>query len=169
VLQVPDFKKDFVVVSDVSNTAVSAVLNQRVNGQLALVAFYCKLLGPNKRRYSTYEKECLAIVFGCERARSYLEHKEFELHRDNLALCWLLRKVKDGGRLSRWILHLAPFKFKNHHTRGVDNMVAAMSWMFEGHKGTDQEEGLLAMIQGLPLVYTSLEEDPLCEDLVEAL
>jgi len=38
---------------------------------------------------------------------------------------------------------------------------------------TDQEEGLLAMIQGLPIVYTSLEEhqreDPLCKDLLEAL
>jgi hypothetical protein len=100
-LQVPDFKKDFVVVSNVSNTAVSAVLNQRVNGQLALAAFYCKLLGPTKRHYSTYEKECLAIVFGCERARIYLEHKEFELHCDNLALCWFLRNVKDGGRLGR--------------------------------------------------------------------
>lgn len=101
VLQVQDFKKDFVVVSNVSNTAASAVLNQRVNGQLALIAFYCKLLGPTKRGYSTYEKECLAIVFGCERARSYLEHKEFELHRDNLVLCWLLCHVKDGGRLGR--------------------------------------------------------------------
>jgi hypothetical protein len=44
--------------------------------------------------------------------------------------------------------------------------------MFEGQEVTDQE-GLLAMIQGLPLVYTSLEEhqkeDPLCKDLLEAL
>jgi hypothetical protein len=45
--------------------------------------------------------------------------------------------------------------------------------MFEGHKVTNQEEGLLAMIQGLPLVCTSLEEhqaeDPFCKDLLEAL
>ena len=48
-----------------------------------------------------------------------------------------------------------------------------LSWMFEGREVTDQEEGLLAMIQGLPLVYTSLEEHqregPLCKDLLEAL
>jgi hypothetical protein len=87
VLQVPDFKKDFVLVTDASDTAVSAVLNQKVNGQLAPVAFYSKLLGPAKRCYSTYEKKCLVIVFGYERTRSYLEHKEFELHCDNLALC----------------------------------------------------------------------------------
>ena len=111
VLQVPDFEKDFVLVTNASDIAVSAVLNRRVNGQIACMAFYSKLLGPTERQYSTYEKECLAIVFGCERARSYLEHKEFELHCDNLALCWLFHNVKDAGRLGRWILRLTPFKF----------------------------------------------------------
>ena len=71
-------------------------------------------------------------MFGCERTRSYLEHKEFQLHCDNLALCWLLRKVKNVRKLGRWILCLAPFKFKVHH-KGVDNVVADSSQMFEGH------------------------------------
>jgi len=45
----------------------------------------------------------------------------------------MLRKVKDVGRLGRWILRLAPFKFRVKHTRGVDNVVAdALSRMFEG-------------------------------------
>jgi len=51
-------------------------------------------------------------------------------------------------------------------------VVADSSRMFEGHEVTNQE-GLLAMIQGLPLVYTSLEEhqgeDPFCKDLLEVL
>jgi len=55
-----------VLVNDASDIAVSAVLNQRVNGQLAPVALYSKLLGPAERRYSTYNKECLATVFGCK-------------------------------------------------------------------------------------------------------
>jgi hypothetical protein len=75
------------LVTDASEKAISAVVNQRVNGELAPVAYYSRLLGPAERQYSTYEKECLAVVFGCERARTYLEHKEFELHCDNLALC----------------------------------------------------------------------------------
>jgi hypothetical protein len=103
-----------------------------------------------------------------------LEQKEFELHCDNLALCSLFGNVKDVGRLGRWILCLAPFKFKIHHTRMVDNVVGdSLSWMFKGHEVTYQEEALLAMIQGLPLVYTSLEEqqreDPLCKNLLEGL
>jgi hypothetical protein len=81
--------------------------------------------------------------------------------------------VKDVGRLGRSILRLAPFKFKVHHTKGADNVVADSSRMFDGHEVTEQGEGFLAMIQGLPLVYTSLEEhqkeDPMCKDLLEAL
>jgi hypothetical protein len=56
---------------------VSAALNRRVEGELAPVAYYSKLLSLVERRYSTYENEWLAVVFGCEKARTYLEHKEF--------------------------------------------------------------------------------------------
>jgi hypothetical protein len=61
-----------------------------------------------ERKYSTYEKECLAVIFGCKKCRNYLEDKEFELHCDYLALCWLLKRVKDVGRFGRWILRSAP-------------------------------------------------------------
>jgi hypothetical protein len=40
VLQVPDFKKEFVLVTDASNKAVSAVLHQRLNDGLAPISFY---------------------------------------------------------------------------------------------------------------------------------
>jgi hypothetical protein len=49
VLQVPNFEKDFALVTDSSDNAVSDVLNQRVNGQLAPVTFYSKLLGSAER------------------------------------------------------------------------------------------------------------------------
>jgi hypothetical protein len=45
VLPVPDCEKDFVLFTDASDTAVLAVLNRRVNGQLAPMAFYSNLLG----------------------------------------------------------------------------------------------------------------------------
>jgi hypothetical protein len=45
--------------------------------------------------------------------------------------------------------------------------------MFEGHVVEEKEQGILAIIQELPLVYASLEgpqkEDPLCKDPLEAL
>ena len=91
------------MVCDSSDVAVSAVHNQREEG-LAPIAFASRLLTAAERKYSIYEKECLAAVWGCQRFRVYLEHKEFTLHTDNQALSWLLKHVKELGRLGRWIL-----------------------------------------------------------------
>jgi hypothetical protein len=114
-----------------------------------------RLLTDAEKKYSTYEKECLAIIFGCEKCRVYLKHSEFELHCNNLALCWLLKRVMDVGLLGQWILHLAPFKFKVKHTRGVENVVADMlSRMFEGGGGENPEVTCAALLESLPLVYS---------------
>jgi hypothetical protein len=99
-----------------------------------------------------------------------LKHKEFELHCDNLALCWLLKRIKDVGHLGRWILHLAPFKFRVKHTHGIDNVAAdALSRIFEGESCETPEMKCVALLQSLPLVYSSLEEhhkqDPFCVGL----
>ena len=171
VLQIPDFGGEFVLVTDASDLAVSAVLNQKRGEGLAPISFHSRILTPAERRYSTYEKECLAVIFGCEKCRPYLEHKEFELHCDNLALCWLLRKIKDVGRLGRWILRLSPFKFKVKHTKGVDNVVAdALSRMYEGVTVDSAEMSCATLMSSLPLVYTSLGEhqkdDSFCQDIV---
>jgi hypothetical protein len=53
--------------------------------------------------------------------------------------------------VTRWILHLSPFKFKVHYTKRV-NKVADSSGMFERHEAPYQEEGMLPMIYSLPLV-----------------
>ena len=102
--------------------------------------------------------------------RSYLEHETFELHCDNLALCWLLRRTKDVGRLGIWILRLAPFKFTVKHTREVDNVVAdVLSRIFEGKTEETPEMCCSALWESLSLVYSSLQEhqkeDPFCKQL----
>ena len=102
-LHVPDFSREFVLATDASNTAVSAVLQQRMESELVPISYHSRILSPAEEKYSTYEKECLAVLFGVEKCRAYLEHKEFELQFYNLALCWLLKRVNYVGRLGRWI------------------------------------------------------------------
>jgi hypothetical protein len=65
VLQIPDFAKEFVLVCDAIEVAVSAVLNQRGEEELAPIAFASRLLTGAERKYSIHEKECLAVVLGC--------------------------------------------------------------------------------------------------------
>jgi hypothetical protein len=66
VLQFSDFDKDFVLMTDASDLAISAVLHQRMGDGLTPISYYSRLLTEAGRKYSTYEKECLAVVFGCE-------------------------------------------------------------------------------------------------------
>jgi hypothetical protein len=44
VLQVPDFNREFVLATDGSDVAVSAVLQQRVDGVLAPIGYYSRVL-----------------------------------------------------------------------------------------------------------------------------
>jgi hypothetical protein len=123
VLQIPDFSKSFALMCDASDIAISAVIHQKNGEDLLPIAYSSHLLMLVERKYSAYEKECLAVVFGCEKHRTYLEHKEFELFTDNQALSWLLRHAKELGRIGRWVLHLAPFKFRVSHISGKANVV----------------------------------------------
>jgi hypothetical protein len=168
VLQVPDFNIEFVLATDASDVAISAVLHQRIGGGLAPISYHSRTLSPAELKYSTYE--CLAVIFGCEKCRPYLEHKEFELQCDNLALCWFLKRVKEVGRLGRWILRLSPFKFRVKHTRGAENVVAdALSRMFHGESPENPTVVCTAMLNSLPLLYSSLFEyqssDAFCQDV----
>jgi hypothetical protein len=70
VFHVPDFHKEFVLVTDASEYSISAVLNQRVGEDLAPISHYIRLLSAAERNYSIYEKERLAVLFVCEKCRS---------------------------------------------------------------------------------------------------
>jgi hypothetical protein len=60
-LQIPDFKLDFVLVTDASYFAVSVIFHQRVNGRLVPISYYSRLTAP-ERKYSTCEKVFGGIV-----------------------------------------------------------------------------------------------------------
>jgi hypothetical protein len=77
------------------------------------------------------------------------------------------------GRLGRWILRLASFKFRVKHIRGVDNVVVAPCLGCLRGKCETPETMCVALMQSLPLVYSSLEEhqkqDPFCIDICDQL
>ena len=65
VLRNPDFSRRFILQTDASDHGVRAVLSQRdENGEEHPVGYFSKKLLPREERYSTIEKECLAIKLG---------------------------------------------------------------------------------------------------------
>lgn len=171
VLQVPNFNEQFTLQTDASDFALGAVLQQTVDDQLAPVAFASRLLTPAELKFSAYEKEALAALWGCEKFAKFLNHNKFILHTDNQALSWLQRQSMQTGRIGRWIHRLSGFSFEIKHIPGCDNQVAdCLSRLFEEDSSSDQKGFLL---QDFPLSFTNLlqhqKEDAECSNLFKRL
>ena len=114
------FAKSFTIETDASGGGVGAVLQQDGHP----VAFISRALGPKNLGLSTYEKECLAILFAIEQWRPYLQHGEFIIKTDHQSLTHL-----DDQRLSTtWqqkaLTKLLGLQFKIQYRQGSDNKVA---------------------------------------------
>jgi hypothetical protein len=172
ILQIPDFSREFNLICDASDVAISAVLHQNSGENLAPIAYSSRLLMAMERRCSIYERESLAIVFGCEKYRSYLEHKEFSLFTDNQAFAWLMRHAKELGRIGIWVLRPAPFKFRVTHISGEANVVAdCLSRQYDESPESATFAGLV--LAHLPEAFQSIREqqknDPWCRGIYRTL
>jgi hypothetical protein len=119
-----DFSRRFIIQTDASSRTVAAVLLQQFEGERQPIAFASRTLTQQERKYSAYELECLAVLFGLEKFRAYLEHVESDLETDNQALTWCLSHPRQLGRIARWVIRLSAFKFDVHHIRGSQNIIA---------------------------------------------
>ena len=122
-LNIPDFSKKFVLVTDASNEASGAMLANRegdqIIGHLKPIAFFHHTLTFAERRYSTTDKELLAVVLAIKKFRVYLG-KPFDLITDHKALLWLqtLDMTDERGRRGRWLELLQQYDFKIIHKTG---------------------------------------------------
>jgi hypothetical protein len=84
VLKMADFSEQFIVQTDASGVALGAVLSQEVDGVRQPIAYASRTLSAQERKAaSTYELECLAVLFAMDKFRKYLEHQAFVLETDN--------------------------------------------------------------------------------------
>jgi len=80
---------------------------------------------------------------------------------------WLLKWVKNLGRLGKLVLRLAPFKFRVKHTRVTDNVVPeALSLLFDGISCEGIEPTSTSLIKSLHMVYHSLRSIRMTTDCV---
>lgn len=124
VLRSPDFEKRFLVQVDASGVGIGAVLAQGDPGEERPVLYLSRKLLPRETRYSTIEKECLAIKWALDSLRYYLLGREFDLHTDHRALTWIQTMKDRNSRVTRWYLELQPFKFCVCHKAGKENVIA---------------------------------------------
>ena len=119
-LYLPDFKKPFVLVTDASDSGTGAMLANRDGQDLKPLGFFHHALSEHEKKYSTTEKELLAVVLAVQRFRIYLSNGPFSLITDHRALRWLnsLDAGDERGRRGRWIDFLQQFQIHPVHKAG---------------------------------------------------
>jgi len=122
VLQSPDLTRPFVLQTDASDRGVGAVLSQAGDhGQDHPVAYFSRKLLPREERYSTVEKECLAIKLAIQAFNTYLMGRSFAIETDHRSLEWLDRIKHSNSRLTRWSLFLQSYSYSVHYRKGSSN------------------------------------------------
>ena len=122
ILTSPDFTKEFILQTDASAWGIGAVLSQQDNDNIEHpIAYYSRKLLPRETRYSTIEKECLAIKAATHHFRVYLLGRKFTIQTDHRALEWLDRLKDNNARLTRWSLALQPYDFQVRYRAGHSN------------------------------------------------
>lgn len=120
-LQFPDFTKPFILTTDASNFAVGAVLSQGTIGSDKPIAYASRKLSDTESRYSTIEKELLAIVWAIKHFRPYLYGRKFIIYTDHRPLAWLNSLKEPNSKLTRWRLRLEDYNFDIHYKKGKQN------------------------------------------------
>lgn len=132
VLLLPDVQSTFILRSDASNTGLGAVLLQEADGEKRPVAFASRKLIPREQKFSTIEKEALAIVWAVQHFQVYLYGQSFVLECDHKPLHYLGSAKDLNPRLMRWSLILQPYTFRVNYIKGGENVSADYMSSAEG-------------------------------------
>jgi len=124
ILQYPDFSKPFLLTTDASNFAIGAVLSQGIIPNDKPIAYALRTLSTSETRYSTIEKELLAIVWACKYFRPYLFGHKFTILTNHKPLQWLFSLKEPNSRLVRWRLKLEEFDYTVQYKKGKTNQAA---------------------------------------------
>lgn len=105
-LQYPDFRQPFISTTDASNITLGAVLSQGEVEKDLPIAFASRALTDAEIRYSTTERELLAIVWAVNPFRPILYGVKFKILTDHDPLTSAMKMNDPGSRLMKLRLKL---------------------------------------------------------------
>ena len=122
ILHLPDHKKLYVLTTDLSVKGMGAVLleldDARVEYPVAYASRSCNAVEQN---HSSFDGECLVVVWSTTHFRQYLFGNNFKLVTDHEPLKWIMTTTKLTGKLARWSVLLQEFDFVVEHRAGTEN------------------------------------------------
>lgn len=141
ILQYPDMNKRFILTTDASEVAIGAVLSQGPIGSDKPIAYASRTLTNTERKYSTIERELLAVKEFTKHFRPYLYGRTFDIYTDHRPLVWLYQLKEPNSKLTRWRLYLQEYDFNIIYKNGKQNLNAdALSRIKLNALGTDEND-----------------------------
>ena len=122
ILAYPDYKLPFVLHTDSSSEGLGAVLYQKQDGKLRVIASVSK----SESHYPAHKLEFLALKWAvCEKFHEYLYGSNtFEVYTDNNPQTYVLTSAKLDACGQRWVAKLANYNFTIKCKCGLSNVEA---------------------------------------------
>ncbi|XP_037822569.1 uncharacterized protein K02A2.6-like [Lucilia sericata] len=115
------------LTTDASDYAIAGVLSHKFSeNEFKPVAFISRALSKTEQKYSTHEKEALAIIFSVTKLKQYLIGNVFTLGTDHKPLISIFGQNKGlpvmaAARVQRWAFILSGFNYKIEYVKGQLN------------------------------------------------
>ena len=125
VLASPNFDMPFELSVDASDVGMGAVLHQVYENVKHPVSYFSKKFNEAQRKYSTVEKETLALVLALNHFEVYLSSSPIpiKVHTDHNPLVFLNKFKNKNQRLTKWSLLLQEWNLDINHVPGRYNIV----------------------------------------------
>ena len=122
ILGLPDFSKQFVVTTDASDVAASAILEQDLGNGLQPIAFSSRKLHQAEVRYLAYERELFGTVWAIGQWKHYFQGPEpIVIQTDHAPLCHLPNQESVNRRVWKWLSILQGYDLEIRHIPGKKN------------------------------------------------
>ena len=114
------------IMADASDRAVGAVLQQQIGGEWHPLSYFSKKLRPAETRYSTFDRELLAVYLSIKHFRHLVEGRDFHVVTDHKPLTFALATSSDKytPRQIRHLDYISQFTTDMRHVAGLNNPVA---------------------------------------------
>lgn len=146
ILIYPDFNKPFTLTTDASNYAIGSVLSQGPDTNDRPISFASRTLSDTEIRYSTIEKEMLAIIWSVGHFRPYLFGRRFKIVTDHKPLIWLENLKGQNPKLLRWKTILAAYDYEVVYKKGSQNVVADALSRIEPNLNINEDPRIIPIV-----------------------
>ena len=122
----PDYQLPFVLHTDSSSEGLGAVLYQKQDGKLRVIAYASRSVSKSESHHPAHKLEFLALKWAvCEKLHEYLYgSKTFQVYTDNSPLTYVLTSAKLDACGQRWVAKLANYNFTIKYKCGLSNVEA---------------------------------------------